>query len=68
MEVTFMKYVDIDKIYQNLPLEKIPWNSETPPDELVELVESGKVQPCKTIISVAAPATMRYTSQARDLR
>lgn len=44
-----MKYVDIDKIYQKVPLEKIPWNSEMPPDELVELVQSGKVRPCKTI-------------------
>jgi len=44
-----MKYVDIDRIYQKIPLDKIPWNSETPPDALVELVHSGKVQPCKTI-------------------
>jgi 2-polyprenyl-3-methyl-5-hydroxy-6-metoxy-1,4-benzoquinol methylase len=44
-----MKYVDVDKIYQKVPLDKIPWNSETPPDALVELVQSGKVRPCKTI-------------------
>ena len=44
-----MKQVEIDKIYRNMPLEEIPWNIETPPDALVELVESGKVKPCKTI-------------------
>jgi SAM-dependent methyltransferase len=44
-----MKYVDIDRIYQQVPLDKIPWNIETPPDALVELVQSGKVLPCKTI-------------------
>lgn len=44
-----MKYVDIDRIYQNIPLDKIPWNSETPPDALVNLVKGGKVRPCRTI-------------------
>jgi len=44
-----MKYADINQIYENLPLEKIPWNSTTPPDELVTLVQSGKIRPCKTV-------------------
>ena len=44
-----MKQVEMDEIYRNMPLEEIPWNIETPPDALVELVESGKVKPCKTI-------------------
>lgn len=44
-----MKRVEMDKIYRNMPLGEIPWNIETPPDALVELVESGKVKPCKTI-------------------
>jgi len=39
----------MDRIYRNTPLEEVPWNIETPPDVLVELVESGKVKPCKTI-------------------
>jgi SAM-dependent methyltransferase len=39
----------MDRIYRNIPLEEIPWNIESPPDALVELVESGKVKPCKTI-------------------
>jgi SAM-dependent methyltransferase len=44
-----MKYFDVDRIYQKVPLDKIPWNSETPPDALVELVQDGKVRPCRTI-------------------
>jgi SAM-dependent methyltransferase len=44
-----MKQVDIDKIYRNMFLEEIPWNVGEPPKALVELVESGKVKPCKTI-------------------
>jgi len=39
----------MEKIYKNTPLEEIPWNIETPPDVLAELVDSGKVKPCKTI-------------------
>jgi SAM-dependent methyltransferase len=44
-----MKYADVDKIYQTIPLDNIPWNSETPPDALVELVQKEKVRPCKTV-------------------
>ena len=44
-----MKYFDVDTIYKKIPLDKIPWNSETPPDALVELVQDGKVRPCRTI-------------------
>ena len=44
-----MKYADIDRIYRNIPLNKIPWNSEVPPAELVELVESGRVRPCRAV-------------------
>jgi cyclopropane fatty-acyl-phospholipid synthase-like methyltransferase len=44
-----MKYPDMDRIYQDVPLDTIPWNIETPPDALVELVQGGKVRPCKTI-------------------
>ena len=43
------EYVDVDRIYREVSLDKIPWNSETPPDALVEFVKSGKIQPCKTI-------------------
>ena len=44
-----MKYFDIDRIYRTVPLDRIPWNSETPPDALVQLVQDGKVRPCRTI-------------------
>jgi len=39
----------MENIYRNLAPEDIPWNIETPPKALVELVESGRVNPCKTI-------------------
>ncbi|MDD1666401.1 MAG: methyltransferase domain-containing protein [Methanomicrobiales archaeon] len=41
--------VDIDEIYRRMPLGRIPWNSETPPDALVELVRTGRVRPSRTI-------------------
>lgn len=45
-----MKQIEIiDKIYRDTPLERIPWNIETPPTALVELVDGGTVTPCKTI-------------------
>ena len=40
---------DMDKIYREVPLEESPWNSDTPPDVLVSLVESQEIKPCKTI-------------------
>ena len=49
LKVTCMKYANVDKIYQTLPLENIPWNSETPPEALVDLDKEGIVRPCKTI-------------------
>lgn len=39
----------IDDLYENTPLEEIPWNVETPPELLVELVDSGKVRPCRAV-------------------
>ena len=44
-----MKYADVDRIYQTMPLDSIPWNSETPPDALVNLIQNGIVQPCRTV-------------------
>ncbi|UCE99300.1 MAG: class I SAM-dependent methyltransferase [Planctomycetota bacterium] len=41
--------IQTNEIYKNIPLEDIPWNIETPPQLLVELVDGRKVQPCKTI-------------------
>ncbi len=39
----------IDDVYKDMSLDEIPWNIQTPPPPLVELVDSGKVQPCKAI-------------------
>jgi hypothetical protein len=41
----------IDDVYKNTLLREIPWNVETPPELLVELVDSGKVHPCRDIKS-----------------
>ena len=41
--------IRMDDVYKSMLLEEIPWNMETPPQLLVELVDSGKVQPCKAI-------------------
>ena len=39
----------MNQIYSNAPLEKIPWNIQNPPNLLVEVVESGKVNPCRAV-------------------
>ena len=45
-----MQTAEIDEIYRKVPLEKIPWNIETPPEVLVRLVRSGKIRPqCRAI-------------------
>jgi len=44
-----MKQIEIDKIYRKMHAGDIPWNIETPPKALVELIESGGVKPCKAI-------------------
>jgi 2-polyprenyl-3-methyl-5-hydroxy-6-metoxy-1,4-benzoquinol methylase len=44
-----MKNIEIDKIYRDMQAGDIPWNIETPPKALVDLIEIGKVKPCKAI-------------------
>ncbi|MHA2397722.1 MAG: class I SAM-dependent methyltransferase [Promethearchaeota archaeon] len=44
-----MNEEDIDKIYREVPVEKIPWIYETPPSLLVELINNGTIQPGKTL-------------------
>ena len=39
----------MEKIYNSIPPEQIPWNIETPPDILSHLVETEKIKPCKVI-------------------
>lgn len=49
LEKNYTNPNDMEIIYKNTPLEHIPWNNETPPNALVELVVTGKVRPCKAI-------------------
>lgn len=44
-----MNQDEMDKIYGEKSLEKIPWIYETPPAMLVDLVEKYIKKPCKTI-------------------
>lgn len=39
----------MEKIYRSIPLDKIPWNIETPPDILQKIVKTEKIKPCKLI-------------------
>ena len=39
----------MEQIYRNEPPDKIPWNIEIPPKQLIELVEDGKVKPCSAV-------------------
>jgi len=39
----------MEHIYGELPLDEIPWNLETPPRLLVDLVQSGRVAPCRAV-------------------
>ena len=39
----------MEQIYSETPPADIPWNIETPPKALVELIDSGQIQPCKAI-------------------
>jgi len=40
---------DMEKIYRTVPLERLPWHTESPPDILVDLVRGGKVRPCRAV-------------------
>jgi SAM-dependent methyltransferase len=39
----------MERIYQELPLDEIPWNLEGPPDPLIELVKSRRLLPCDAL-------------------
>lgn len=39
----------MEDIYRKIPLDKIPWNFDSPPSALIDLFKRGKVTPCKTI-------------------
>jgi len=39
----------MENIYKTIQPEKIPWNIDTPPEILQELVNSEKIKPCKVL-------------------
>jgi len=39
----------MDRIYGELRLDEIPWNLEAPPRLLVDLLQSGRVAPCRAV-------------------
>lgn len=39
----------MNDIYKSAPLKNIPWNFEKPPEQLVELVNTGSIKPCRAI-------------------
>ena len=39
----------MENIYKTMPAEKIPWNIETPPEILKQIVSTKKINPCKSI-------------------
>lgn len=39
----------MERIYTEMSPADIPWNIESPPGQLVDLVASGQVQPCRAI-------------------
>ena len=40
---------EMERIYTEIPPADIPWNIQSPPQELVSLVETGQIRPCKAI-------------------
>jgi 2-polyprenyl-3-methyl-5-hydroxy-6-metoxy-1,4-benzoquinol methylase len=39
----------MESIYQELPLDRIPWNLEGPPELLVDLIQTRKIAPCDAV-------------------
>ena len=39
----------MERIYSNVPLDEIPWNIESTPEILIELLETGMVASCKAL-------------------
>ena len=54
----------MNKIYRAMDLDHIPWNVETPPEILEDLIKSGKLSPCKIIeLGCGAGNSVRYFSK-----
>ena len=41
--------VRMNDIYKSVPHKNIPWNFDKPPEQLVELVSTGSIKPCRAI-------------------
>jgi SAM-dependent methyltransferase len=55
----------MEKIYRSIPPEEIPWNMETPPDAIQELVRTEKIRPCRVIdLGCGTGNTILYLSRA----
>ena len=39
----------MESIYRELPLDRIPWNLEEPPELLVDLIQKRKIAPCDAV-------------------
>jgi 2-polyprenyl-3-methyl-5-hydroxy-6-metoxy-1,4-benzoquinol methylase len=39
----------MESIYRELPLDRIPWNLEEPPQLLVDLIQNRKIAPCDAV-------------------
>jgi SAM-dependent methyltransferase len=39
----------MESIYRELPLDRIPWNLEEPPELLVDLIQTRKIAPCDAV-------------------
>ena len=54
----------MNKIYSGMGLDNIPWNVETPPEILQDLIRSKKLPPCKIIeLGCGAGNYVRYFSK-----
>ena len=54
----------MNKIYSSINLDNIPWNIETPPNILKDLISSAKLSPCKIIeLGCGAGNYVRYFSK-----
>ncbi len=42
-------FEQMERIYRDIPLDRIPWHMSEPPALLVEAVETGKITPCKAV-------------------
>ncbi len=40
---------DMETVYKNTPENEIPWNHDRPSEQLMELVTSGRIEPCRAL-------------------